>query len=86
MPQESSRSQTPGADPAELKIDRSLTNGLPAHRLSIRACAEGVETAQVFSFLEKAGCDALQGMYIAKPVADIFRMVHSSPVWRAPAS
>jgi EAL domain-containing protein (putative c-di-GMP-specific phosphodiesterase class I) len=36
-----------------------------AHSLSLTVCAEGVETAAAFEFLERAGCDALQGEFIA---------------------
>ena len=39
-----------------------------AHRLSITVCAEGVETPETFAFLEEAGCDAMQGVLLAKPV------------------
>jgi EAL domain-containing protein (putative c-di-GMP-specific phosphodiesterase class I) len=44
-----------------------------AHNLSLSVCAEGVETASMFEFLEQNGCDALQGEYIARamPAAEI---------------
>lgn len=32
-----------------------------AHNLSLTVCAEGVENAQTFDFLDQCGCDALQG-------------------------
>ncbi len=68
----------------ELKIDRSLIHEVVrspkaativkgtidlAHRLSLRVCAEGVETADTFAFLDSAGCDAMQGVFIAKPAS-----------------
>jgi EAL domain-containing protein (putative c-di-GMP-specific phosphodiesterase class I) len=37
------------------------------HRLSMHVCAEGVETAEAFDFLDRIGCDAIQGVLIAKP-------------------
>lgn len=64
----------------EVKIDGSLVADLGtskaaatvvraivelAHNLSLTACAEGVETAAQFEFLDQAGCDALQGDFIA---------------------
>jgi EAL domain-containing protein (putative c-di-GMP-specific phosphodiesterase class I) len=36
-----------------------------AHSLSLTVCAEGVETPAAFEFLERSGCDALQGDFIA---------------------
>jgi EAL domain-containing protein (putative c-di-GMP-specific phosphodiesterase class I) len=38
------------------------------HSLGIRTCAEGVETAQQFAFLEAEGCDEVQGYYFSRPV------------------
>jgi len=64
----------------EVKIDGSLVADLGtskaaatvvraivelAHNLSLTTCAEGVETAAQFEFLDQAGCDALQGDFIA---------------------
>jgi diguanylate cyclase (GGDEF)-like protein len=40
-----------------------------AHGLNISVVAEGVETAEQLSFVEKAQCDAAQGYYFARPVA-----------------
>lgn len=66
----------------DLKIDRSLVNDTArspkaativagiielAHRLSIRVCAEGVETPETFACLAGAHCDAIQGMFVARP-------------------
>jgi len=66
-----------------LKIDRSLIAQVPtnrgacvavraiaqlAHAFSLQVCAEGVETALAFDFLDQAGCDMMQGDYIGKPM------------------
>ena len=81
---------------SELKIDRTLIHDVPdlrqastivaaiielAHRLSIRVCAEGVETEQAFEFLKDAGCDSVQGVLFAMPmpVADLERLARSRP-------
>jgi EAL domain-containing protein (putative c-di-GMP-specific phosphodiesterase class I) len=65
---------------SEVKIDRVLVNEMAtskpaatvvraivdlAHALSLKVCAEGVETPAAFEFLEQVGCDALQGDFIA---------------------
>jgi EAL domain-containing protein (putative c-di-GMP-specific phosphodiesterase class I) len=44
-----------------------------AHNLSLTCCAEGVESSSAFEFLDQAGCDALQGDFIAHamPAAEI---------------
>ena len=67
----------------EIKVDRTLIHGVPeqresstvtaaiialAHRLSMRVCAEGVETNEAFRFLAAAGCDSMQGVLFAAPV------------------
>jgi EAL domain-containing protein (putative c-di-GMP-specific phosphodiesterase class I) len=66
-----------------LKIDRSLIAQVPvnrgvcvvvraivqlAHALSLTVCAEGVETALAFDFLDNCGCDQMQGDFIGKPM------------------
>lgn len=73
---------------SEVKIDRTLIGDVMtspaaatiagaivelAHRLSLSVCAEGVESAAAFEFLDRAGCDALQGEFIAAamPAAEI---------------
>ena len=78
----------------DLKIDRALVHDMTlapkaativsgivdlAHRLSIRVCAEGVETAETFAALLAAKCDAIQGVFIARPVtaANVERMVRN---------
>jgi EAL domain-containing protein (putative c-di-GMP-specific phosphodiesterase class I) len=65
---------------SEVKIDRLLVAEMAtskpattvvraivelAHSLSLSVCAEGVETPAAYEFLEKIGCDALQGDFIA---------------------
>ncbi len=65
---------------SEVKIDRLLIGEIPtgraaatvvraiidlAHNLSLSVCAEGVESSPVFEMLDQAGCDALQGEFIA---------------------
>jgi len=51
-----------------------------AHNLSLSACAEGVETAAAFEFLDQIGCDALQGDFIASamPASEMENFIH---VW-----
>jgi diguanylate cyclase (GGDEF)-like protein len=66
-----------------LKIDRSFVIDLPgdmnssaivraiiamAHTLDMEVVAEGVEDATQFHYLAAAGCDLIQGYYIAKPL------------------
>lgn len=66
-----------------LKIDRTLISQVPvnrgacavvraivqlAHNLSLVVCAEGVETALAFDFLDECGCDQMQGDFIGKPM------------------
>jgi EAL domain-containing protein (putative c-di-GMP-specific phosphodiesterase class I) len=65
---------------SEVKIDRLLIAEMAtskpattvvraivdlAHNLSLQVCAEGVETALAYEFLERIGCDAIQGDFIA---------------------
>ena len=69
---------------SEVKIDRALIAEVPsnraasvitrsiielAHNLSLTACAEGIESTEAFDFLDQAGCDAMQGDFISKPIA-----------------
>lgn len=51
-----------------------------AHNLSLTACAEGVENSATFEFLEQAGCDAIQGEFIAQsmPAAEMESFIN---VW-----
>lgn len=68
---------------SELKIDtsvimemtaneaaRAMVEGLVylAHKLGMKACAEGVEDAATLELLEQMGCDRAQGHHIGKPV------------------
>ena len=39
-----------------------------ARELNIRTLAEGVETRDLFDFLQKAGCDMAQGYYFSRPI------------------
>lgn len=66
-----------------LKIDRSLVNELPAnrgrgdlveliitlaHKLGVKAVAEGVETANQLERLRELGCDLGQGHLFSRPL------------------
>jgi diguanylate cyclase (GGDEF)-like protein len=66
-----------------IKIDRSFVKGIPfnthdtaitcaiislARDLGRMIVAEGVETAEQLAWLESAGCDVVQGFYIARPM------------------
>ena len=66
----------------QLKIDRSFVHDVPgdgeaiataiiamAHSLELTVVAEGVETAGQLEFLRRAGCDVVQGYYLARPMA-----------------
>ncbi|MFZ6649340.1 putative bifunctional diguanylate cyclase/phosphodiesterase [Undibacterium sp. TJN25] len=67
----------------QLKIDKAFINDIPgngddeaivsaiismAHRLGLAVVAEGAETIEQINFLKAAGCDAVQGYYISKPI------------------
>jgi diguanylate cyclase (GGDEF)-like protein len=67
-----------------VKIDASFVRGLPvdasdvaitdtilamAGSLGLRVVAEGVETADQMRFLERRGCDEMQGYYFSRPLA-----------------
>ncbi|MGB5444909.1 MAG: bifunctional diguanylate cyclase/phosphodiesterase [Psychromonas sp.] len=66
-----------------IKIDQSFTRRLPAdesaisivetavimaHKMNIKAIAEGVEERDTYDFLEKIGCDMAQGYLISRPL------------------
>lgn len=68
----------------EMKIDKSLVLGVPrsreagimvsvlvelAHKLGLKACAEGVETDAALAFLGSVECDSAQGFFISRPIA-----------------
>ncbi len=65
----------------QLKIDRSFVGDVPgdgsaiataiiamAHSLSLTVVAEGVETQAQVDFLRQAGCDIMQGFFLARPM------------------
>jgi EAL domain-containing protein (putative c-di-GMP-specific phosphodiesterase class I) len=67
----------------EMKIDKSLVLRVPqskearimvealvqlAHKLGLRACAEGVETEDTLEFLTSVACDSAQGFLISRPI------------------
>jgi len=67
----------------ELKIDHSVVTEMTqnenakamveglvylAHKLDMKACAEGVENAAILQMLEKMGCDKAQGHHLGAPV------------------
>ena len=67
----------------KLKIDRTFISNLMtsaedasivraiislAHGLRLKVVAEGVETAEQVSFLQKLGCDQYQGFFFSRPV------------------
>lgn len=81
---------------SEVKVDCQLIAEIPAskaaatvvraiielaHNLSLTVCAEGVADAATFEFLDRSGCDALQGEFIAQamPAAEMEAFVD---VWR----
>ena len=68
---------------SEIKIDQSFVFDMEkekealaivetiimlAHKLGMQAIAEGVETEKVMNMLQEAGCDLIQGYYIARPM------------------
>lgn len=68
---------------SELKIDRSFVRDIErredakvivqtlidlAHNLSLKACAEGVETEAEWRLLVQYGCDRVQGFFVGRPM------------------
>ncbi|KFI23451.1 diguanylate phosphodiesterase [Nitrosococcus oceani] len=66
-----------------IKIDHSFIHGIPAdsesrtitkavialgHSLNLKVVAEGVETLEQLLYLQKHGCDLVQGYFISKPL------------------
>ena len=79
----SSFSHLRGLTVDRIKIDRSFVNGIDsseggrpiihaivalAKASGLKVTAEGVETSEQSRFLADAGCDALQGFYLARPM------------------
>lgn len=67
----------------ELKIDRGFVNGAArdaarhsifdaclqvAHQLHLKTVAEGAEDLEDWEFLRRAGCDMVQGYFVARPM------------------
>ena len=38
------------------------------HKLGLKVCAEGVESAETWSYLKELGCDTAQGYFMSKPI------------------
>lgn len=58
------------SDEQEQRRSEIIVNHIIAmtKQLNITTVAEGIETEQQVDFLKKAGCDAIQGFYFAKPM------------------
>ena len=86
----------------EVKIDRSFVHSLEtserdrlivgsvvelAHRLGMRAVAEGVESRRAMDELEAVGCDLVQGFHLARPMpgADLALWMHARGLAPRPA-
>jgi EAL domain-containing protein (putative c-di-GMP-specific phosphodiesterase class I) len=54
-------------DPADAQLTQSIIT--MAHILKLQVVAEGVETKEQLQFLQKQGCDLLQGYYTGRPVS-----------------
>lgn len=53
-------------DPRAMELVKSLIS--MGHSLGYRMLAEGVETRAVFDLVVAAGCDAIQGYYLSRPL------------------
>ena len=66
--------------------DAAITEAIiaMAHRLGLEVVAEGVETAEQRAFLQRQGCDFMQGYFFSKPVpaadfSDLLRLHDADP-------
>jgi EAL domain-containing protein (putative c-di-GMP-specific phosphodiesterase class I)/ActR/RegA family two-component response regulator len=59
------------AELADSEEARAMVEGLIflAHKLKMKACAEGVENEKTLDILERMGCDRAQGFFIGEAVA-----------------
>jgi diguanylate cyclase (GGDEF)-like protein/PAS domain S-box-containing protein len=81
-----------------VKMDRSLINGIVdtpraidipaaivrmAHALDLLVIAEGIETSEQASRLQRLGCDIAQGFYFAKPMGpeQLTALLDNQPHW-----
>ncbi|MCI0401473.1 MAG: EAL domain-containing protein [Gammaproteobacteria bacterium] len=75
---------------SEIKIDRSFVIGMVknendavivhaiiqlGHNLGLKVAAEGVESQEAWTLLEKQGCDSVQGYYLSKPMNSV-QIIH----------
>ena len=71
--------------PAHAAIVRSIVD--LGHNLQLRVVAEGVETQEVLDTLSAAGCDVVQGFFLARPMAaDKLARWLVEPLGRVPKS
>ena len=88
-----------------VKIDRSFVQDIPhdlndaaiikaiiamGHALHLRVIAEGVESAAQMTFLQRHGCDAVQGYHFSRPVStdqlrEFMRQYSADPITSRPA-
>ena len=72
-------------NPAHAAIVRSIVD--LGHNLQLRVVAEGVETQEVLDTLSAAGCDVVQGFFLARPMAaDKLARWLAEPLDRVPKS
>ncbi|NLK62900.1 MAG: EAL domain-containing protein [Fusobacteria bacterium] len=53
-----------------------------AHKLGLKAIAEGVETEEHFNFLKEKGCDEIQGYYFSRPISyeDVVELIKKTNI------